>query len=49
MHARTAFSEKLADGCFGAQRLQQFDVSIADRQHAYPDALLSDFLCRINT
>jgi len=48
MHARPAFREKLADGSFGAQRLQQLDVSIAECKHAHPDALLRDFLCRIN-
>ena len=49
MHARPAFREKLADGGFRTQRLQQLDVCIADCQHAHPDALLRHFLGRVNT
>src|SRR5690242_21012603 len=47
MNARAAFRQKPADGGFGAQRFEQFDVRVAERQHANPDALFRDLLCRI--
>ena len=48
MHSRPAFSEELPYSRLRVQRLQQLDVSVANRQHAYLDALLGDFLCRVN-
>lgn len=42
VHSRPAFSEKLSDGRIGIQRLEQLDVSVAHRQHAYLDALFCD-------
>jgi hypothetical protein len=48
VHAGPALREKLAHGSFRAQRLQQFDVSLADCQHANLDALFGDFLCGVN-
>ena len=43
VHSRSAFSEKLSDRRFGTQRLEQLDVSVANSQHADPDALFRDF------
>ena len=48
VHSRSVFSEKLSYGRVGTQRLEQLDVSIADCEHANPDALLFDLFCRIN-
>ena len=48
VHSRSAFSEKLSDGRVRTQRLEQLDVSVAHRQHAYLDALFRDFLGRID-
>jgi hypothetical protein len=48
MHSRPALREKLSHRSFRAQRLEQLDVSVADCQHANFDALLGDYLCRIN-
>jgi|SRR5689334_9446702 len=42
VHSRSAFSEKLANGRIRPQRLEQLDVSVAHRQHAYFDALFRD-------
>jgi hypothetical protein len=48
VHAGTALREKLAYSRFRAQWLQQFDVSLADCQHANFNALFGDFLGRVN-
>jgi len=48
VHSRSAFSEKLSDGGIRTQRLEQLDVSVAHRQHAYFDALFRDFFGRID-
>ncbi len=43
VHSRSAFSEKLSDSGVRTQRLEQLDVSVAHRQHAYLNALFRDF------
>src|SRR5215213_466683 len=48
VHSRPAFSEKLADRCIGTQGLEQLNVSVADRQHAYLYALFRDFFGRVD-
>jgi len=48
VHSRPALREKLSDGRVGTQRFEQLDVRVAHRQHAYLDALFSDFLGRID-
>ena len=40
MHSRAAPGEKFSHGCFLAERLEQLNVSVADRQHAYLNTLL---------
>src|ERR1043165_9422465 len=47
MNARAAFSQKLSHCRFGAQRFEQFDVRVADRQHANSDALLRHLFGRL--
>lgn len=42
VHSRSAFSEKLSDSRIRTQRLEQLDVSVAHRQHAYLDTLFCD-------
>ena len=42
VHSRSAFSEKLSDSRIRTQRLEQLDVSVAHRQHANLNALLSN-------
>jgi hypothetical protein len=48
VHSWSAFSEKLSDGSIRTQRLEQLDVSVAHREHAYFDALFRDFFGRID-
>ena len=48
VHSRSAFSEKLSDRSIRTQRLEQLDVSVAHREHAYFDALFRDFFGRID-
>ena len=48
VHSRPALSEKLSDGRVGMQRFEQLDVRVAHGQHAYLDALFSDFLGRVD-
>lgn len=48
VHSRPAFSEKLSNSRIGTQSLEQFDMSIAHREHAYLDALFRDFFHRID-
>ena len=48
VHSGSAFSEKLSDGCIRTERLEQLEVSVAHRQHAYFDALFCDFFGRID-
>src|SRR5689334_6057641 len=43
MNSGAAFTQKLSHCRFGAQRLEQFDVRVTNRQHANSDALLRDF------
>jgi hypothetical protein len=48
VHSRSSFSEKLSHGRIRTQWLEQLDVSVAHRQHAYLDALFRDFFGRID-
>ena len=48
VHSRPAFSEKLSDGRIRTQRFEQLDVSVANGQHAYLDALFRDFFSRVD-
>ena len=48
VHSGSAFSEKLSDGRLRTQRLEQLDMSVAHRQHAYFNALFRDFFGRID-
>src|SRR5689334_22529689 len=48
VHSRPALSEKLSDGRVGMQRFEQLDVRVAHGQHAYLDALFSDFFGRVD-
>jgi hypothetical protein len=48
VHSRSALREKLSHRRVRAQRLEQFDVSIADCEHAHSNALFRDFFGRID-
>ena len=48
VHSGSAFSEKLSDSRIRTQRLEQLDVSVAHREHAYFDALFCDFFGSID-
>lgn len=48
MHSRPPPGEKLSDGRFGSERLEQFHVTVAHRQHAHLHALLGHLLGGIN-
>ena len=48
VHSRSAPGEKLSHRRVRVQRLEQFDVSIADCQHTHLDALFRDFFGRID-
>jgi hypothetical protein len=48
MHAGPAFRKKLAHRSVGTERLQQFDVRVADGKHANFYALFRDFFRRID-
>jgi len=48
VHSGSAFSEKLSDGRIGTQWLEQLDVSVAHREHAYLDALFCDLFRRVD-
>ena len=48
MHSRPAVGEELPYSRLRVKRFQQLDVSVANCQHAYLDALLGDFLCRVH-
>src|SRR5262245_11436005 len=42
MHSRAALGEKFSHGGLRAERLKQLNVSVANRQHAYLNTLLSN-------
>ena len=43
MHSRSTFAEKLSHRCLGSERLEQFEVSVADGHHANLYALILHF------
>src|SRR5215213_759182 len=48
VHSRPAFFEKLSDCGIGTQWLEQLNVSVAHRQHAYLDALFCDLFSGVD-
>ena len=48
VHSGSAFSEKFSDRSIRTERLEQLDMSVAHREHAYLHALFCDLFGRVD-